>query len=225
MSDDMNIGLGSDSAETVTINSSTTSSPTDDFNHFQCNVEETSIDDLRHDVVALDNSLDRQLALHDVTPSASEVAVQDIYDKISKKYGVQVGYASFKDFIHDVANNSVVQKEMLDAINAKVTTSIVQRTQLRIALSLSKLIDRMLTLVEKESDETEILTPEIVGSIDRALMYYQQLADIRDGITIQDPDRALERLSEKANGNKLEVKKDSSASVELVNNILSQLNG
>ena len=209
MSDDMNIGISS--------------SPTDDFNNYQYDVKETSIDDLRYDVVALDNSIDRQLALHNVTPSESEVAVQEIYEKISKKYNVKVGYTDFKDFIHDVANNSNTQKEMLDAINAKVTTSIVQRTQLRIALSLSKLIDRMLTLVERESDETDILTPEIVGSIDRALMYFQQLSDIRNNIVIQDPDRTLQRISEKENGNQIELNKDNSANVELVNNILKQL--
>jgi len=159
---------------------------------------ECDISELRAEVSRLDTEISSQLT--DVTPSVSETSLQSIYSAISAKYNLDIGYKDFRDFIRTVADESKLNVAMNEALGAKVVAAITQRTQLKLIISMSYLIDRSLDLIEKESRNTQILSPELVGMIDRTISWFQTLDQIKSNIDISDPDRMMEKLIEKEQG-------------------------
>lgn len=208
-------------------------SPTDEFNNFSYEIQDADIQDLRsaikRDIVTLEDSVNRDLASVNIPPSQSELQVRDVFKQIADKYHVEVGYDTFKDLIHDISNYSNEKKEMMDAILVQVTTSLVQRANLKLVISLTKLIDKMVSAVEMEADsQTELNLDVVVNTIDRCMMWYQQLVDMRNQFTIKDPIKTLERNADKIrqeNGEEIENDSSTVGKVDpgVIKNLIKQL--
>lgn len=168
-------------------------------------------DTLRNELLKLDNDIS---STSNITPSVAETGLQEIYDAISKKYGLDIGYKDFRSFIKTVADEDKLNMAMNEALGSKVVTAIAQRTQLKLIISMSYLIDRSLDLIEKEAKNSALITPELVGMIDRTIQWFQTLSDIKNSMHISDPDRTMSNLVEKA-GIKSNTSNSSSDSVSI----------
>lgn len=206
--------------------------PTDEFNNFTGQNNDTNISELRsminQDIISLEDNVNKDLVVKDSKLQNGEIEAQvrDIFDQMSKKYHVDIGYDNFRDMLKDISNYSKQKKEMMDAIIAKVTTSLTQRTNLKITIALSKLIERLITTVELSVDSEEQLNLDlVVNTIDRCMMWWNQLNEMVNQLKISDPDKKLTLMSNEINNNNnANQNQNTGKNISLINSILQQLN-
>lgn len=158
---------------------------------------DADVDDLRHEIKLLDTQVSSQLSdSRNVTPTLAEQGLREIYNAISSKYGVDLEYKEFRDFISSVADETKLTTAMNEALGSKVITSLTQRTQMKLMITMSYLVDKSLQLIEKETNTVNALTPELIGMIDKTVQWYQTLQQIKNEVHLGDPDKTMEILVE-----------------------------
>lgn len=189
--------------------------------------EDETLDDIRNDLIVLDDSVKNQLSVRDVIPNSSEIAVTEIYKQFEDKFGVQIGYSKFKDFIQHIGEQSKFQKEILNAVNAKVATQIAQQAGLKLMITINTLIERSSTAILKVSEGLLAPDPVVVGMIDKMIQWHQQLKQMQEEYTatMSDPDNAIERLiKQQKNQGEEEISDEEKAEQnKLVSDILNSL--
>lgn len=185
-----------------------------------------TLSDIRDDLMVLDQSVQTQLSLQEVIPNTSDIAVEQIYDEFTKKFGIQIGYTKFKDFIQHIGEQSKFQKEVLEAVNAKVATQIAQLAGLKLMITINTLIERSSTAILKVSEGLLAPDPVVIGMIDKMIQWQQQLKQMQDDYTslVSDPDSALQRLKDSMDNKNVEISDEEKAEqTKLVADILNNL--
>lgn len=176
------------------------SNPSKSFEDFSYNVVNESLDDLKQDIIVLDESVKNGLSTKWEKPSTSELAVRDLYVNYSEKLGMKIGYTNFREYIEHVAENNKVQRDIIEAVNAKIASDISQRQEAKLLITLNTLIDRSTTMILRMTEgENAEFTPELVGMVDKCMQWMQQLNEIRDEALskVSDPDRTIDKIKEK----------------------------
>lgn len=158
---------------------------------FSYSVTDNDVSMLRNEVLRLDDEVTQ--GLKDVSPSEAETGMSVIYNEIAKKYNLDVSYKDFRSFIHDIATEGKLESSVNEALNAKVFKGLARRTQMKLIISMSYLIDRAADLMELQSKADNIVTPELIVTIDKMVVWYQQLQNMIDNQKLQDPDKAIDR--------------------------------
>lgn len=169
---------------------------------FSYDVVDESLDDLKHDLVVLDDSIQNSLTTRYNKPNSSELALRKLYEEYSTKLGIKVGYDDFKDYVSHITENNKLQRELIDAINAKIAMDVTQRTTASLLQTFQTLVNRAQTMILKESAQPDqTLSPELVGMIDKCMQWNQQLQEISEETRskVADPDKTIERTVEKIN--------------------------
>ncbi len=154
--------------------------------------EEDSLDSLRTEVNQVSTAVSRGYLNH-TDGSIADTGIRVIYEEIAKRHNLTISYKDFDSFIKDIGKESKFDSRLNEAIGSKVVGSIAKRVQLKLMYSMSSLVDTALSLIEKESRTTSELSPELIGMIDKAFLWYQSLQSIQDEIKITDSDKAIER--------------------------------
>ena len=154
-------------------------------------------DDLRTELTRLNNEVRSDLAtLQTSNISESEKALTAIYSAVSDKYGINTSYQDFKSYLSGIADATKFDKAINDALGAKVTDAIATRAQMRLMASMGYVIDRMGTLIEQEAATSPVVTPEMVGMVQKSQEWVKMLQEIKANNPIKDPDKAIERALE-----------------------------
>lgn len=203
--------------------------PSEAFNNFSYSVVDESLDDLRQDVIVLEDSVNKGLISRHSSPNTSELALRDMYKQFEDAFGLPIGYSSFKDYINNVAKTTKIQRDILEAVNAKISLDISTKISIQLLITFKTLIERASTMILKQSEgDNAEFTPELVGMVDKCAQWRQQVVDIEREISEKypDPERSLVKLVDKAsrelsgNTSKSEGEKDMGPAI---NDILEKL--
>lgn len=202
--------------------------PSESFDKFSYNVVDETIDDLKKDIITLDDSVNQGLSVKFGKPNTSELAIRDIYKEYGDKLGIKIGYTDFKEYISNISENNKIQRDIIEAINAKIAVDITQRAIAKLILTFSTLIDRSCTMILKMSEgENAELTPELIGMADKCMQWINQMNDIKNESAgkYSDPDKTILRITEKVRS-QYDAKKsedNSSNDQELINSLIESL--
>lgn len=205
----------------------------DAYNDFSYEVidDDRAIDTLRAEVLALDASVTSGMT--NITPTDAETGITDIFNQFAKKYNVDVEYKEFRTFLHDIASQSKFDNAITEAIGTKVLFSVARRTQMKLLISMSYLIDRTMDLMELQAKSDNIVTPELLVTIEKGMVWYQQIQQMMDSQKIQDPEKAIDKAVKqdmKENPDKYSIddtstkaKSEDSTDVNLIKNLVKSL--
>lgn len=198
------------------------------FDNFSYDVVDETVDDLKKDIITLDSSINNSLTTRYAKPSTSELALRDMYKEYGDKLGMRIGYTDFKDYISHVAENNKIQRDIIEAINAKIAIDISQRAITKLILSFNTLIDRSTAMIlrQTEGDNAEF-TPEIVGMADKCMQWAQQLIDLKEQTSskMSDPDKTIDKIVSRVKGQLEEEKSKGNTQDQgvIINDIVERL--
>lgn len=178
------------------------SQPAETFKDFSYTMQDEPLDDLKKDLITLDQSVSNDLLVkYNGKASTSELAIRDIYKRFSESLGIKIGYTNFKDCVEHIAENNKVQRDILEAVNAKIAIDITQRAYAKLFITFNTLIDRATTMILKATERCEVedFSPELIGMCDRCVQWMNQIDELRDKATskISDPDKSIAKIIEK----------------------------
>ena len=130
----------------------------------------------------------------------------------------------------NVTKTNKLQRDILEAINAKITLDISQMAILKLEITFTTLIDRVQNMILKQTEGPDAeLTPEAIGMADKCMQWAAQLIDLTKDTYSRnpDPERSLSRLVEKIRAELTNAKIDSdnnnSDDTQLINDIVERL--
>lgn len=189
-------------------------------------------DDLRNEFMKLSTTSHKDLAaINQETAAGTNDALDTLYKAISEKYGVNTQHKDFKTYMNTIAEETKLDKAINDAISAKVIDSLVTRTKTRIMASTAHVLERIQDLIEEEAATTGVITPELIGVAQKNLEWISALGKIRSEVTIQDPDKAIQRAismdkrehPEKYKDANAEVTPDMSSNIAFIQQVLASI--
>lgn len=203
------------------------SSPSEAFNNFSYDVAEETIDDLRQDVIVLDESVKNGLITQGSKPSTSELAIRNMYEEFGDKLGMKVGYTDFREYISHIAENNKVQRDIIEAVNAKLAMDISQRAIAKLLVTFNTLIDRSTAMILRMTEGVNAeFTPELVGMADKCMTWLQQLLLLKNEAMerMPDPDRTIDKtvLKQKGLENK-DKEKHTEKDAAIINDLLTSI--
>ena len=189
-------------------------------------------EDLRKEFMKLSTTSHKDLAQLSQTPaSGSNTALDTLYKAISEKYGVNAQHKDLQSYMSSIAEETKLDKAINDAISAKVIDSLVTRAKTRMIVSTTHVLERIQDLIEEEAATTGVITPELIGVAQKNLEWISALGKIRSEVTIQDPDKAIQRAismdkrehPEKYNDNAAEATPDMSSNIAFIQQVLASI--
>lgn len=192
--------------------------PSEAFDNFSYSIVDETIDDLKQDVIVLEDSVNKGLISRHSTPNTSELALKEMYTQFEQAFGIPIGYSSFKDYINNVAKTTKIQRDILEAVNAKISLDISTKISIQLLITYKTLIERATTMILKQTEgDNADFTPELVGMIDKCAQWRQQVMDIDKEISAKfpDPERTLSKLVDKASQQMLNAEKSTEKETDM----------
>lgn len=150
-------------------------------------------------VATLDQYSQSIANLVDNNPSNTDKYLIDIYDDMNKKYNLNIGYDSFRDFITTIGDKDKLTAKFEQILGGKILESVTRRVILKIGITVGNLIERSLTLMEKQSENSYEVTAELVIYIDKAMQWVKELQKMEEKYGVGDADKLLTKTAREIN--------------------------